>query len=36
MRIVVKPSLANLERFEGAGVYYSATFMEAQLCASSN
>lgn len=28
-----KPSLPNLERFEGAGVYYSATFMEAQLCA---
>jgi thioredoxin reductase (NADPH) len=28
-----KPSLANLEHFEGAGVYYSATFMEAQLCA---
>ena len=28
-----KPALANLERFEGAGVYYSATFMEAQLCA---
>ena len=28
-----KPSLANLEQFEGAGVYYSATFMEAQLCA---
>jgi len=27
-----KPSLANLEQFEGAGVYYSATFMEAQLC----
>ena len=27
-----KPSLANVERFEGAGVYYSATFMEAQLC----
>jgi thioredoxin reductase (NADPH) len=27
-----KPSLANIERFEGAGVYYSATFMEAQLC----
>jgi thioredoxin reductase (NADPH) len=27
-----KPSLANLERFEGAGVYYSATFMEGQLC----
>jgi thioredoxin reductase (NADPH) len=28
-----KPPLANLEQFEGAGVYYSATFMEAQLCA---
>jgi thioredoxin reductase (NADPH) len=28
-----KPSLANLQRFEGTGVYYSATFMEAQLCA---
>jgi thioredoxin reductase (NADPH) len=27
-----KPPLANLERLEGAGVYYSATFMEAQLC----
>src|SRR5215471_12933444 len=26
------PSLANLSQFEGAGVYYSATFMEAQLC----
>jgi thioredoxin reductase (NADPH) len=27
-----KPALASLERFEGAGVYYSATFMEeAQL-----
>ncbi len=23
----------NLSRFEGAGVYYAATFMEAQLCA---
>jgi len=23
-----KPALANLEQFEGAGVYYSATFME--------
>jgi thioredoxin reductase (NADPH) len=23
-----KPALANLERFEGAGVYYTATFME--------
>jgi thioredoxin reductase (NADPH) len=28
-----KPPLATLERFEGTGVYYSATFMEAQLCA---
>jgi thioredoxin reductase (NADPH) len=27
-----KPSLGNLSRFEGAGVYYGATFMEAQLC----
>jgi thioredoxin reductase (NADPH) len=27
-----KPSLDNLAQFEGAGVYYSATFMEAQLC----
>lgn len=27
-----RPSIVNLERFEGAGVYYSATFMEAQLC----
>jgi thioredoxin reductase (NADPH) len=25
-------SLPNLERFEGAGVYYSATFIERQLC----
>jgi thioredoxin reductase (NADPH) len=25
--------LANLSQFEGAGVYYGATFMEAQLCA---
>jgi thioredoxin reductase (NADPH) len=28
-----KPSLDDLARFEGAGVYYGATFMEAQLCA---
>ncbi len=28
-----KPSLPDLARFEGAGVYYGATFMEAQLCA---
>jgi thioredoxin reductase (NADPH) len=27
-----KPRIANLERFEGQGVYYGATFMEAQLC----
>jgi thioredoxin reductase (NADPH) len=27
-----RPSLANLGQFEGAGVYYGATFMEAQLC----
>ena len=27
-----RPSFANLGQFEGAGVYYSATFMEAQLC----
>ena len=28
-----RPALENLSRFEGAGVYYGATFMEAQLCA---
>ena len=28
-----KPSLESLAKFEGAGVYYGATFMEAQLCA---
>jgi thioredoxin reductase (NADPH) len=28
-----KPAIENLSRFEGAGVYYGATFMEAQLCA---
>jgi thioredoxin reductase (NADPH) len=28
-----KPALPNLSEFEGVGVYYSATFMEAQLCA---
>ncbi|MDE2089892.1 MAG: FAD-dependent oxidoreductase, partial [Gammaproteobacteria bacterium] len=27
-----KPPLDNLSRFEGVGVYYGATFMEAQLC----
>jgi thioredoxin reductase (NADPH) len=28
-----KPALANLSMFEGAGIYYGATPMEAQLCA---
>ena len=28
-----KLPVANLSRFEGAGVYYEATFLEAQLCA---
>ena len=28
-----KPPLEALARFEGLGVYYAATFMEAQLCA---
>ena len=27
-----KPSLENLSRFEGAGVYYGATFLEGQIC----
>jgi thioredoxin reductase (NADPH) len=27
-----RPALENLSQFEGAGIYYSATFMEAQLC----
>jgi thioredoxin reductase (NADPH) len=27
-----KPNIANLKQFEGNGVYYAATFMEAQLC----
>ncbi len=27
-----KPVIANLEKFEGLGVYYGATYMEAQLC----
>jgi thioredoxin reductase (NADPH) len=27
-----RPALEHLIRFEGNGVYYSATFMEAQLC----
>ena len=28
-----RPRLENLSRFEGAGIYYGATFVEAQLCA---
>ncbi|HZR23962.1 MAG TPA: FAD-dependent oxidoreductase [Vicinamibacterales bacterium] len=27
-----RPALDNLKQFEGAGIYYNATFMEAQLC----
>jgi thioredoxin reductase (NADPH) len=27
-----KPKAGNLERYEGQGIYYAATFMEAQLC----
>jgi thioredoxin reductase (NADPH) len=27
-----KPAIANLQRFEGQGVYYGATYIEAQLC----
>jgi thioredoxin reductase (NADPH) len=27
-----KPDIANLKQFEGQGIYYAATFMEAQLC----
>jgi thioredoxin reductase (NADPH) len=27
-----RPPLQNLSQFEGAGVYYGATFVEAQLC----
>ncbi|HVB87812.1 MAG TPA: FAD-dependent oxidoreductase [Candidatus Dormibacteraeota bacterium] len=27
-----KPRIQNLERFEGQGIYYSATYMESQLC----
>ena len=27
-----KPRLPNLERFEGEGIYYGATYMESQLC----
>ena len=27
-----KPELPNLEKFEGVGVYYAASFIEAQMC----
>jgi thioredoxin reductase (NADPH) len=27
-----KPQIANLEKFEGQGIYYGATYMESQLC----
>ncbi len=30
-----KPAIANLEQFEGRGVYYAATYMESQLCGDS-
>ena len=29
-----KPQLANLEQFEGEGIYYGATYIESQLCGS--
>ena len=28
----IKPAIANLQKFEGQGVYYGATYMEAQIC----
>jgi thioredoxin reductase (NADPH) len=28
-----KPEIANLEKYEGRGIYYGATHIEAQLCA---
>jgi thioredoxin reductase (NADPH) len=27
-----KPAISNLEKFEGQGIYYGATYMESQLC----
>ncbi len=27
-----KPELANLEKYEGVGIYYGATYIESQLC----
>jgi thioredoxin reductase (NADPH) len=29
-----KPTLGNLEKFEGEGIYYGATYIESQLCGS--
>ena len=29
-----KPAIENLKKFEGQGIYYGATYMEAQLCES--
>ncbi len=29
-----KPRIANLEKFEGQGIYYGATYIESQLCGS--
>ena len=29
-----KPQLANLEQYEGEGIYYGATYIESQLCES--
>ncbi len=31
-----KPALPNLQKFEGQGIYYGATFMESQLCQGEN
>src|SRR5262249_59035912 len=31
-----RPAIQNLSAFEGAGVYYGATAMEAQLCVGEN
>jgi len=28
----IKPAIANLQKYEGQGVYYGATYMEAQIC----
>jgi thioredoxin reductase (NADPH) len=33
VKVVDEPDLANLEAFTGRGIYYNATFMEAQACA---